>query len=247
MYRMNKKDNKIPPPAALEITILSYRDVGSFEDAISEERLKSRQLRCSNGGGKCMEEALILHNLGDLYFMMGKLNLAITSYEKSCEIQISLLGEKNVDLALTHNNIGVVLLKQGQYDRAMEYFESVLSIRQQKLGHNHEKCSDALHNMGLAQRYLKNYKKAIDFYEQSLKVRKIQLGKKRVMELKIADTLYNLAIAYAFNSQYTNAFKSHKKALTAYRKTAITSSRFPVTNTLQWIKWFQKSSKVVTN
>jgi len=247
MCKMNNTEDMIPPPAAHDIIILSYRELGSFKDAISEERLKSRQLRCISGGNNGLEEALILHNLGDLYFMMGRLNLAMTSYEKSCEIQVSILGEEHADLASTRNNIGVVLMKQGNYERAMECFESALSIRQHELGHGHEKCSDTLHNMGLAQRYLKNHQKAIDFYEQSLKVRRIQFDKKKIMELKIADTLYNLAIVYASNLQYTNAFKRHKEALTSYRKTAVTSSRFPVTNTLQWIKWFQESSQVVSN
>jgi len=54
----------------------------------------------------------------------------------------------------------------------------------------------------------------------------------------LADTLYNLAIVYAFLDKYDNAYEKHKQALMAYRKRAVTTPLVPLSNTLRWIQYW---------
>ena len=74
-------------------------------------------------------------------------------------------------------------------------------------------------------------------YEQALRVRKIQLGDS---DMKVADTLYNMAIVYANTGQYAKSLDKYKEALRTYRETGMTDDHPSVVNTLQWIKWAQK-------
>ena len=98
--------------------------------------------------------------------------------------------------------------------------------------------------MGLVHKNLKQYTEAILWYEQAfLRVRRMQLGEN---DMKVADTLYNMAIVYANTGEYAKAVERYKEALRTYRETGMSDDHPSLVNTLQWIKWGQKKlSKTV--
>lgn len=219
-------------PPVREVVILSFRDLPTNHTHVNEDILKSMLDSCNSE----MEKSSVWHNLGDYHYMARNFKAALSCYEEANKIQIPILGtEDHPDVASTINNIGVVFLKQGLIDDALACFQSGLSIRQRVYGLDHEQCSDSLHNIGLAQRHGENYKDAITSYKKSLKIRRIQFGKNK--NLKMADTLYNLAIVYVFLEKYDIAFEKHKQALVAYRKRALTTKLVPLSNTLEWLQY----------
>ena len=71
----------------------------------------------------------------------------------------------------------------------------------------------------------------------------MQLGEN---DMKVADTLYNMAIVYANTGEYAKAVERYKEALRTYRETGMSDDHPSLVNTLQWIKRGQKKlSKTV--
>ena len=58
--------------------------------------------------------------------------------------------------------------------------------------------------------------------------------------MKVADTLYNMAIVYANTGKFTLSLEKYKEALRTYRETGMADDHPSIVNTLQWIRWAQK-------
>jgi tetratricopeptide (TPR) repeat protein len=95
--------------------------------------------------------------------------------------------------------------------------------------------------MGLVHKNLQEYPQAIERYEQALRIRRQQAHNDHD-KIKVADTLYNMAIVFANTENYRSALDRYKEALRTYRETGMTDDHPSIINTLQWIRWAEKKS-----
>ena len=96
----------------------------------------------------------IYNNVGNIYKGQGQLELALSSYAKSLEL--------NHNYAEAHNNIGLILFEQSRFEDALISYERALQLN--------PKFFQALNNKGSALRALGNYSHALKAFEQALEL-----------------------------------------------------------------------------
>ncbi len=96
----------------------------------------------------------IYNNLGNIYKGQGQLDLALSSYTKSLDL--------NHNYAEAHNNIGLILFEQFRFEEAVISYERALQLN--------PKFLQAFNNKGSALRELGNYSQALKSFEQALEL-----------------------------------------------------------------------------
>lgn len=231
-----------PLPPEQDTVVMVYEEMADCQEAIENygQVLKLRKLRL---GKDHLEVALILHNMGDIYFMMDNLDQAMACYEEAHEIRVNKQNVYYLDVAATRNNVGAVFMKQGRFDQAIACFMQVYNIRKQMLGPNHSECSDALHNIAIVYKHQNKFEESLTYYKQALEIRRDASSNK----ISLADTLYNIGVVYSKIYQYAKAVKSYKEALHFYREANLTVQHICVINTLQWIEWAETAMHSLTS
>ena len=123
---------------------------------------------------------------GDNFFMEGRYEEAISSYEKALKI--------HPEMADTWNNRGVVLTRLQKYEDAIASYDRALQIRPE--------YPDAWNNRGVCLLELQQYQEAIVSYEQAIKVKP-----------DYADAWNNRGVSLAKLQNYQEAVKSYNQAL----------------------------------
>jgi len=123
---------------------------------------------------------------GDNFFMEGRYQEAIASYEKALKI--------HPEMADTWNNRGVVLTRLQKYEDAIASYDRALQIRPE--------YPDAWNNRGVCLLELQQYQEAIVSYEQAIKVKP-----------DYADAWNNRGVSLAKLQNYQEAVKSYNQAL----------------------------------
>ena len=68
---------------------------------------------------------------------MGEYSKALSSFERSLEIEKVALPPNHPDLANSYNNIGMVYNNMGEYSKALSYLQKAHDIWVQVLPHTH--------------------------------------------------------------------------------------------------------------
>ncbi len=124
--------------------------------------------------------------LGTAAAQTGKLNLAITAFQK-------LIGIKP-DYADAYNNMGNALKEQGNLEKAIEAYNKALSLKPD--------YAEAHNNMGNALKEQKKIEKAIKAYNKALSLKPIY-----------AEAHNNMGVALKEQGNLKEAIKAHNKAL----------------------------------
>ncbi|CAF3287348.1 unnamed protein product [Rotaria sp. Silwood2] len=153
--------------------------------------------------------------LGSVYHRMGEYSKALSSYERSLEIQKIALPPNHPDLATSYNNIGNVYNNMGEYSKALSSYERSLEIKKIALPPNHPSLAASYNNIGAVYYSMGEYSKALSSYERSLEIRKIALPPNHP---DLASTYNNIGNVYDNMGEYSKALSFLQKGLDIRQK-----------------------------
>ncbi|CAF2778893.1 unnamed protein product [Rotaria sp. Silwood2] len=147
--------------------------------------------------------------LGAAYQNMGEYSKALSSYERSLEINKIALPPNHSELATCYNNIGGVYYRMGEIQKALLFFEQALQIQKIALPANHPSLASCYSNIGTVYANMDEYPKALLSYEQSLEIRAIALPPNHP---DLAMSYNNIGNVYVNMGQYSKALSSYQQA-----------------------------------
>ncbi len=152
-----------------------------------------------------------LNNIGYLYNIQGKNDLALAFYEKCLNIQEEVDDKPGMSGTLI--NSGYIFLNQGLIEKALEYYYASLSI-EEEIG-NQTGIATALNGIGYILYKQGDNEKALESYTQSLVIRR---------ELKddygIATCLNNIGLLFRDQKEWNKALSYYEECLTLQEKLA---------------------------
>ncbi len=136
----------------------AHSSIGNLDDALF---YYSRALNLAKDLEMKKYEALLLHNIAEIYYRKGDYDKALRYYEESLNLE-----EDEKEKAVAYNNIALVHCAQGDYEKALEYFFNALDIGE-RYGDYHRTATTML-NIGDTFRETKDYKKAEQYLFEGL-------------------------------------------------------------------------------
>ena len=150
------------------------------------------------------------NNLAYAYESAGRLEEAITLYEKILTFRIRVLGEDHPNTLISRNNLAHAYESAGRLTEAITLFEQVLPDSIRVLGEDHPLTLISRNNLAGAYRAAGRLEEAITLYEQVTK------DCARVLGEDHPDTLTsrnNLAYAHHAAGRYTEAITLYEQVL----------------------------------
>ena len=160
------------------------------------------------------DRALYLNQLGLVYDNMGEYSKALSSYERSLEIDKVALPPNHPSLATSYNNIGLVYMNMGEYSKALSSYERSLEIDKVALPPNHPDLATSYNNIGMVYNNMGEYSKALSSYEQSLEIYKVALPPNHP---DLATSYNNIGMVYNNMGEYSKALSSYEQSLEIYK------------------------------
>jgi len=180
-------------------------DLGKAEDAkkafssaiISKTRLY---------GNNHISIALEYNGLGNAYFYMHNLKMALENYKKALAIatKSNIYGPDN---AMFSQNVGIVYALNGDFDNAKPYFNLSLNINKHNYGEKSIAITQVYINLGVFYYNLGKPDKAFDFYSQAEAILKNEPSQRK-----------SLGIVYLNKGNIVTDQKDFVKALTYYQQ-----------------------------
>ncbi len=138
--------------------------------------------------------AVAFNNMAFLANQLGKVEVALSNYEKALEINKEENDKKGIAGSL--NNIGYVYSNQGNIPLALDYYLKGLKI-QEEIKDN-EGMALTLNNIGAVYKSQRDFEKALDYYSRSLKLKQ-EMGDKQ----GVAISLNNIGLLYKIQAGIT--------------------------------------------
>jgi protein O-mannosyl-transferase len=190
---------------------LAWRQTSYWQNS---ETLWTQTLACTESNYRAH------YNLGVTLAGLGRINAAVSHYQKALEIK--------PDFADAHNNLGVVLMEHGEIDAAIAHYRKALAIRPND-AKTYDNLGNALVGCGQVAAAVAHYRKALEINPDSaeahynLGLALAECGQvdeaiahfQKVLEIKpdSAATHYNLGVALAGRGQADAAIAHFRKAL----------------------------------
>ncbi len=172
-------------------------------------KVLDRALEIYNRLGDRLGLSHTFNNLGNLYWISGRLDKALDHYLKALDIQKEI--DSRGDIASTLTNIGTVYCVKGDYSKGIEYFRDSLTIKEQ-IGDKGE-IAVTWNNLGLANLLIGDVSQAIEAYKHALSLNR-----------EIGDTLEQLINIQNLTEAMIQAGQLHD-ALEYMRKGAVLAER----------------------
>ena len=160
------------------------------------------------------DRAHYLNQLGLVYMDMGEYSKALSSCERTLEIDKVALPPNHPDLASSYNNIGLVYDNMGEYSKALSSCERSLEIMKVALPPNHPNLSTSYNNIGSMYHQMGEFSKALSTYERSLEIRKVALPDNHP---DLATSYNNIGFVYDNMGAYSKALSSYERSLEIYK------------------------------
>ncbi|CAF1432424.1 unnamed protein product [Rotaria sordida] len=148
--------------------------------------------------------------IGTMYYNISEYSKALSSYERSVEINKIALPQNHPDLATSYNNIGNVYYNMGEYSQALTSYERSLEIRKIALPLNHPRLAGSYNNIGNVYVNIGEYSKALSSYERSVEIREIALPPNH---LDLATSYNNIGNVYYNMDEYSQALTFYERSL----------------------------------
>jgi tetratricopeptide (TPR) repeat protein len=157
------------------------------------------------------DSANIFNNIGNVYRVQEKWELAEHNFTRCLEIRSKLYPDNHPDIAQILTNIANLHYDQGKYDLALSSYEKVLSIESTCLTSNHTSLGQTYHAIGNVyaegfenyQLALQNYQKSLDIFSQRLQVANSFItdieAKIQETKQKISDQINHITLADEIN------------------------------------------------
>ncbi|CAF4530279.1 unnamed protein product [Rotaria sp. Silwood2] len=152
--------------------------------------------------------------LGSVYISLGEYSKALSSYERSLEMDKKSLPPNHPDLASSYCNIGNVYTNMGEYSKALSSYERSLEIWKIALPPKHPHLAASYNNIGGVYRSMGEYSKALSSYERSLEIQKIALPPNHP---DLAASYNNIGMLYDNMGEYSKALSSYERSLEIWK------------------------------
>ena len=149
------------------------RGFGHYDEALRVLREVMTQFNVSAWGDNRLH-ALLLNNIGMIYYDRKDFDNAMSYYEKSLDIFKRIFGEQHPNVALLYNNIGELCRSKGDFSLATEHHKKALDIRRLILGNSHPLVIQSLNNLGNTHNEAKQYSEALSILQEALDLTKEQ-------------------------------------------------------------------------
>ena len=149
-------------------------------------------------------------NLAAAYRAAGRLDEAISLYERTLADREQVLGETHPDALTSRSNLAAAYRAAGRLDEAIPLYERTLADREQVLGEIHPRTLASRNNLALAYRAAGRLDEAIPLFERTL------ADSERVLGETHPDTLgycSNLAYVYQAAGRLHEAIPLHERTL----------------------------------
>ena len=146
-----------------EKIIKLYSEKGALWFATNTDKAINAYLRIVELDSKYLHA---LNKLGHLYYRIGELDKAVSSYTA-----LGTISNDQEWLAKSYGNLGMVYQAQGDLKKAIKYYQKALAINE-ALGHN-EGIAIQYGNLGVAYQTQSNLEKALKLYQKALAINKV--------------------------------------------------------------------------
>ncbi len=200
---------KLVPVGELSIEPISFIERLSLSDRVKRiNEIKDYLDKQQNDLSKNLRASL-LHELGRLYYHIGKNDEAIRYFNVSLNIWREIVDQKWE--ATTLNNIGSVYYSWGKYDEAIKYYNESLGL-QRNIGDRRGE-STTLHNVASIYQSWGKYDEAIKCYNESLIICR-EIGDRQGE----AGTLTNIGVIFKSFGKYDEAIEYCNKSIAIFRE-----------------------------
>ncbi len=200
-YLESKSDNSVE--VFIELISHQYKNAGEFYKSakyffMAGERAEERY--ANRKAIEYYEEALkilpqenalfrieILHNLGSLYNLIGKIEPSIQSFKQMAQLAIIIIHYNKVGAA--YNKIGRICRDQGEYEKSERYLQQAYDYF--NMGRDRKGIASTQDDMGRLYWQKGQFDKALQRYMTSLEIRK-----KLNETISIALSLNNIGLLY---------------------------------------------------
>jgi tetratricopeptide (TPR) repeat protein len=148
--------------------------------------------------------ARVLQELGDFYLHQGKLDDAVSSYERVLALQTRV--ENPAAFAIAFNSIGAIHLMRGEFKDALNCFEGVIALEGQ--GEKTDIIAAAIHNIGAVYRGQGKLELALNYFERARMLRE-HIG----VPADIANSLNTIGGIYDARGEQERALAYYEQAL----------------------------------
>ena len=181
-------------------------------------------------------------NSGKAYFMTGKFDKALETYNKALEISFRITNEKEREKirAKIYGDMGIANDYAGNFDKALDYYNKQLDLTE-KLNLKMDKAG-AIGNIGIIYHLTGNLRKAQEYYEQ-----KLRLSEELGLRLDTAHILNNIGFLFKDLKNYKKSVAYHKKSISLSRELSdyntMSSAYVNLGNAYRLLNDFQKSEQ----
>ncbi len=167
-------------------------------------------------GENHLERANALSNIGNVYYLTGRHELALEEYNEALRITESVQhDEKHLYSAPTNLGIGNVYYGKLQYEEAFRYFKNALETNREILGDAHPYVANSYLSLGNLYRNKGSYNLAQENYSKALEINQGVFGDNHP---DVATTYVGIADIFKSSGGYEIALQYYNQALIIYSK-----------------------------
>ncbi len=155
-------------------------------------------------------EASIRDTMGETYYHVGVLALAIPQFERALALRRLVLGPNHRDTLMSMNNLATTYQRAGRVSDALPLDEEALKQRRRELGQDHPETLQSMKNLGIVYEEAGRLADAITLQEETLRRYSATLGPDNVETL---GSMHNLANAYQAAGRLADALSLHEQTL----------------------------------
>ena len=148
--------------------------------------------------------------VGNLYFNLGKYNLALKNQQEGLKALIKIHAEETIDISEKYRLIAVTYRRMEQYDKALEYASICLNMRRNELGDDHVDVADAHFTIARIHQKAQNFTVALEHSHKMLIIREKNFSKKGI---EFANDLVEVGKIYVHNNELDEAVKIGERIL----------------------------------
>ncbi|MEM7455608.1 MAG: serine/threonine-protein kinase [Planctomycetota bacterium] len=184
-------DPRIEP--ALQMMIgRAFQQTGRFDDAAAVFELCVEQSEVVFGA-ESMEAGIAIHHLASANRRRGKLEDALSGYERALELKQPFASKLQTDSLSDEIGIALVFCDMKEYDRATEQLEQIVARTEEESGSEHESTLRARSELANVYLLREQFENAISMYEELLEAYHREEKFRPITFLK---TMNHLGLAY---------------------------------------------------
>jgi len=179
-----------------------YADIfGEYDKAMSNFK---NSLEIAKKKNDLKNEALYLHQIGNIYFQKSDYEAALFHYQKAKELFEKIGDSKGVASSL--HQIGMIYQNKGDYDAALTNYKKSIEIKE-KIG-DIKGVAASLHQIGMIYQYKGDYEAALTNFQKAKEVFE------KIGDIKgVAASLHQIGRIYQDKGDYEAALTHYQKSM----------------------------------